>query len=383
MSTARALPIATDTALEGDRLTGEVERFDRSLPLRVARTPPASWYVHPRFWALDKEAVLQRHWIVAGRAALLEADGAFLTLEVGDCPVVVVRDGAELRAFHNVCRHHAACIADGQGAVGQARELVCPYHGWRYALDGRLLSAPASGGIKMPTEGRNLVPAHVATWGPYVFVSVADDPPSLAEQLAPLTKMLDASRWEQLTWVGGDTYEIQCNWKVVVDNYLDGGYHIPHAHRSLNAELDMSSYRTECHDTWSVQLSEAGEDGELAGRTAGGAIYAWLHPTFMVNRYGPVLDTNTIVPLGPERCLVSYDYFFEQTEGEAAKTFIEASLKNTDRVQREDSGICENVQRGLRSPAYDRGWYAATETSAVLFHQLLQDDYRAVLGLPR
>ena len=229
----------------------------------------------------------------------------------------------------------------------------------------------------MPLEDRNLMPVHLETWGPYLFVCIADTPPSLTKQLAPLTQMLDASGWEELTWVGSDAYEVNSNWKVVVDNYLDGGYHIPHAHRSLNAELDMTSYRTECHERWSVQLSDASNDGDHEGRITGGALYAWLYPNFMVNRYGPVLDTNTIIPLGPEKCRVVYDYFFEETQSEKAQAFIKESLKKTDRVQKEDTGLCENVQRGLRSPAYDRGWYAATETSALLFHQLLQDDYRA------
>lgn len=369
----RSLMLAPEQPLDQAALLREIGRFNAGLELKRARTPPASWYTHPRFWALDKAAVLERHWIVAGRAALLDADASYLTLTVGDCPVVVVRDGDRLRAFHNVCRHHAACVAEGAGQL-EDRALVCPYHGWRYQLSGKLQSAPRSGGIHMDTDERNLVEVAVAQWGPYVFVCVADDPPDLLTQLQPLTDKLDATGWDRLSYVGSERYEIACNWKVVVDNYLDGGYHVPFAHPALTNEVDMSTYVTTCYDGYSVQTSA---DNGSTARNAGGVFYTWLHPTFMVNRYGPVLDANLLVPLGPDRCLLVYDYFFEATEGEQAQAFIAESRRRSRVTQEEDTALCERVQRGLRSPAYDQGWYAGSEVSALQFHRLLQADYLA------
>ena len=143
-----------------------------------------------------------------------------------------------------------------------------------------------------------------------------------------------------------------------------------HAHKGLASELELAAYDTECHSTWSVQRSP--DSG--GQRLAGGAIYAWLHPNFMINRYGPIMDTNLVLPLGHDRCEVRYDYFFRETEGEAAQTFIRESLKETDSVQLEDVGLCALVQRGLRSSSYEFGVYAKTETSMLLFHQLLSAD---------
>jgi choline monooxygenase len=95
----------------------------------------------------------------------------------------------------------------------------------------------------------------------------------------------------------------------------------------------------------------------------------------MLNRYGPILDTNYVVPLGHDRTRVVFDFYFQDVEGPDAKAFIERSLAASDTVQEEDGMICESVQRGLGSPAYDRGVYAPRiETPAYHFHKLLAAD---------
>ncbi len=343
--------------------------FDPTLPIEAARTPPTSWYLRPEFHERELASVFGSRWHFAARVEQLTAPGAFVATEVGDQPIVVVRgEEGELRAFHNVCRHHAACVMQG---AGTADALVCPYHGWTYGLDGALRTAPAMGRIDgFDRDAMGLPSAAVAAWGPFVFVSLAEQPGDLHAELAPLNSLLEASGWGDLQYYGSGIYELECNWKVYVDNYLDGGYHIAHAHKSLDAELDMADYRTECHDTWCVQLcADSGSD-----RLEGGAIYAWLHPNFMINRYGPIMDTNLVVPRGHDRCEVRYDYWFREVEGADAEVFIRESLAQTDRIQQEDIALCANVQRGMRSVSYDRGVYAKSETGMYQFHRLLAGD---------
>ncbi|MBN4059209.1 hypothetical protein JYT22_00995 [Endomicrobium sp. AH-315-J14] len=165
---------------------------------------------------------------------------------------------------------------------------------------------------------------------------------------------------------------IECNWKVYVDNYLDGGYHIPHMHPSLDAQLDMETYRTEIFERYSVQTSGAASDGP--DRIGSGALYAWMFPNFMINRYGPCMDSNHVVPLGPDRCRVDYQFYFT----EDARHLTEESMAQADVTQKEDIAICESVQRGLKSESYDRGRYAPTvEIGEHHFHRLLAADYGA------
>ena len=229
----------------------------------------------------------------------------------------------------------------------------------------------------------SLKPAAVAAWDPLVFIHLGDDPAPLLPQLAPLTPRLQAMHTAALKFVARRSYALRCNWKVYVDNYLDGGYHVSVLHRALAGQLDLDTYRTEVFDHLSIQSCRTPEEapeaggGDFAERLGTEALYAFVYPNLMLNRYGPILDTNLVLPTGPEQCEVVFDYYFLETEGEAARAFIERSIAASHRVQEEDISICESVQKGLASPAYDRGIYAPRiEMGAYHFHRLLAADLR-------
>ena len=347
-------------------LATEIARFDPDLALEEAWTPPASWYVEPGFLEVEAETVFSRHWLCAARADQVSEPGSYATSSSLRHHHVVVRaDDGQLRGFHNVCRHHATLVMEG---AGRCSELVCPYHGWTYDLQGRLRRAPRAGGMRdFDRDDFGLSPVAAEEWGPMVFVHADPAARPVGEGLGALREQLQL---DGLRFVARREYRIRCNWKVYVDNYLDGGYHVPVAHSALAGNLDLASYRTEVFDTHVVQ-SCAGDASERLGDRA---TYAWIHPNLMLNRYGPILDTNLVLPLGPEETLVVFDYFFE--EGRADDTaFVEQSLAASDAVQREDVELCERVQRGLASRAYDRGRYAPLVEGGMLhFHRLLARD---------
>jgi choline monooxygenase len=347
-----------------------IARFDPDLPVERASTPPASWYVDPAFFALEQERVLRRHWLPVGRALQLGGAGAYFTGHWLGEPLVVVRGEDDVvRGFHNVCRHHAAEVARG---AGRCAELRCPYHGWCYGLDGALRRAPRIGGIEgLDRDALGLVPVRTEVRGPLVFVCSDPGAPPLAEWLGPLAPRLDAAAGAGLRHVATRRFRLACNWKVFVDNYLDGGYHVAEVHPDLGAGLSLDAYRTEFAGHLAIQTAPAGGSERLGDEV----VYAWLHPGFMLNRYGPVLDTNRVVPLAVDRTEVVFDFYFEADEGEAAKRFIEESIAASERVQREDVAICESVQRGLRSASYERGRYAPRVEAAMHhFHRLLHRD---------
>jgi choline monooxygenase len=348
-----------------------MDRFDPKIPIEKASTPPSSWYTDPISLTRERSTVFRRSWQAVGRLESVAAPGDFLSGEMAGEPYVVVRGSeGELRAFYNVCRHHATCVAQGSGNTEQ---LVCPYHGWTYGLDGRLLKAPRMGGIEAFERDENgLVPMQVATWGPWIFIRQEAGGPELDQLLKPLDGRLAMDR---LRFEKSVSYEIECNWKVFVDNYLDGGYHVSHMHRGLASQLDLDAYRTEITDHVSLQTCDAGEPAESSTgidfneRLQGGAIYAFVYPNYMINRYGPIMDTNWVLPLGPHRTLTVFDYFFDQ---DVDADFIQSSLAASNQVQLEDIAICESVQRGLASSAYDVGRYAPrVEGAEHHFHSLL------------
>jgi choline monooxygenase len=274
---------------------------------------------------------------------------------------------------------------------------VCPYHGWTYGLDGRLRSAPRLGraqGFSVADFG--LKPIPLATWGPFVFLFFSEEthagPAALSDKLEPLNARIPADALRRLHFVARREYTLRCNWKVYVDNYLDGGYHVTHLHRGLAEQLDLSEYRTEISPRMCIQSCAAGKGDagaaaeaidplDFAERIGPGATYAWLYPNFMINLYGPIMDTNWVVPLSVDRTLTVFDYYFADTDGPGAQQFIKRSLAASHQVQEEDVEICQSVQIGLGSGAYQQGRYAAAvEIGEYHFHQLLRQDMEAYLA---
>jgi choline monooxygenase len=225
----------------------------------------------------------------------------------------------------------------------------------------------------------------VATFGPLVMLR--QDPGREPGELDPLRERLDAVGFEGLRFVASRRHTLECNWKVFVDNYLDGGYHVPVLHAGLAGQLDLADYRTELFPRFSIQScpgareaasAAPGAAADFAERVGDRALYAWIHPATMINRYGPWMDVNRVVPLGPGGTEVVFDYYLHPDftpEGAEADAFVERSLAASDRVQDEDRWISEAVQRGLASRAYERGRYAPRVEQAMHhFHGLLAAD---------
>ncbi|MGL4551460.1 MAG: aromatic ring-hydroxylating oxygenase subunit alpha, partial [Gemmataceae bacterium] len=284
--------------------------FDGSLPLSQARTIPAAWYADEAVARLERERVFGDSWLLAGRADQVTKPGDYFTCDLAGEPVVVARDeGGVLRAFSNVCRHRAARVACAE--QGHATKLRCRYHGWTYDLTGRLRGTPEFDGVEGFRREDNGLPAvAVGEWGPLVWVHLGASPPPLGEWLAPLERRGLLGRMAGLEWAGRREYRLGCNWKVFVDNYLDGGYHVNTVHPALAGVLDYAKYRTEVEGHLSVQISplEAGGVGDVRGGDE--AHYAWVFPHAMLNVYDGVMDTNVVLPAGPGACRVVFDFYF-------------------------------------------------------------------------
>ncbi|EEF44142.1 choline monooxygenase, chloroplastic [Ricinus communis] len=359
-----------------------VNKFDPHIPVEEAFTPPSSWYTDPSFYDYELHCVFYKGWQAVGFTKQIKSPRDFFTGRLGNVEFVVCRDdNGKVHAFHNVCRHHGSVLASG---CGQKSCFVCPYHAWTYGLDGALLKATRITGMQnFSLDEYGLLPINVAAWGPFVLLNVdresspqqeVDGNMVENEWLGSCSGLLKTNGVDSsLSYVCRRTYNIECNWKVFCDNYLDGGYHVPFAHKSLASGLKLDSYSTTIFERASIQKCEGGSMGSVDefDRLGSKAIYAFIFPNFMINRYGPWMDTNLVLPLGPSKCQVIFDYFVE-ADYKNDKTFIDRSLIDSERVQMEDIMLCEGVQRGLESPAYCRGRYAPTVEKAMHhFHQLL------------
>ena len=359
-------------------LADEIQRFQANASIETALTPPSSWYTSGAFLDLEKHAVFQNHWLFVGRQDQLRDPGDYFSGTCLGWPyVVVLDDDRAARAYYNICSHHGTCIATG---VGNTERFMCPYHGWTYDRGGRLIKAPLAGAMQSLRERHlDLKPIQVSQWGPFMALHFGSAAASLETQLAPLLETFATHPFDKMQFVRRVEYRVDCNWKVFIDNYLDGGYHVTQVHPGLTNQLEMSSYRTTLGDRWSLQscptaaspASDATVDfGQRVGEHAD---YAWIYPNFMINRYGPWMDTNTVLPLTADQCLVIFDYYHA---GLAETEFLDQSLRASDQVQQEDMQICRRVQAGLNSGIYQQGVYApGFEAPMLHFHKLLQADF--------
>ena len=339
-----------------------------------AWTLPSKFYFDPAVAEFEIRKIFRREWQVAAHRSRLAKPGDYITTELaGEPRLVVCGANGTVCGFYNVCRHRAGPPATG---CGSRKVFRCGYHGWTYGLDGSLISAPEVEGAQDfdPAEF-SLVPVPTGEWGGFVFVNLSHSAPPLGEALAGLAAQL---RIPDIfpRMVERRTYEMNCNWKTYVDNYLEG-YHLPSVHPGLNRELEYNSYIVEANSNYVRQHSpirpvQAESDGTRRYRDTHddrAAEYYWIFPNWMINVYPDNLSLNIVLPLSPDRSLAIFEWYLpaDQAQSEAAK----ASVDFSHEIQLEDIAICERVQRNLASAGYDRGRYSVKQEPGVhAFHRV-------------
>ncbi len=357
--------------------------FDLDPRIECAWTIPARMYTDPAVLEQERRRIFHRTWQLAGNTGRPCGEGktirgpeTYFTADVAGEPVVVCRDkDGALRAFSNVCRHRAGPVAQGAGC---RRTLQCGYHGWTYALDGRLIGTPEVDGVEFfDRSTMGLVPLRIEAWEPFLFVNCDASAPALATFVESIPEEAKGLQLAGMRLAERREYTVQCNWKVYVDNYLEG-YHIPIAHPGLMKEIDYSQYRVETRRYSSRQhapIRAAGNDASRAYGKPGepdAALYYWIFPNLMLNLYPDNLQINVIVPLTHERTLTIFEWYCHEPESATMKEKLAKAVAFSHQVQMEDIALCEAVQRGLRSTTYDRGRYSPRRENGVHhFHSLL------------
>jgi choline monooxygenase len=362
-----------------------IDSYDSKSSLDRAFTIPATWYTSEELYQLELKSVFAYSWQMVARLDQVSEPGQYVTADIAGEPIVIVRGNDNiLRGFFNVCRHHAAAVMTE--AEGTATQLRCPYHGWTYSLSGELKGTPDFAGVCDFERSQNgLLPVATAVWEQWVFVRTSEKDAAnelLADFLgADLIAQVQPLNLNNLHWFERRHYHFDCNWKVFVDNYLDGGYHVPHLHKGLDSVLDYSNYKIENGARFCLQsspiITEGAEPETGAVRQGERALYYWLYPNFMINWYSGAMDTNLVIPRGVDKTEVIFDFYFPDVSESASERNLR-SIAVGQRIQDEDTEICKSVQRGLNSRAYDAGRLSVRrEAGEHLFHRLLAADLRA------
>ena len=338
-------------------------------------TLPADVYLDPAL--LDRECrdLFGKTWQIVGRRDQVANPFDYITAELTGEPLLIVRGGdGVLRGFYNVCRHRAGPPAEG---CGSRKVFRCGYHGWTYSSDGRLLNAPEMEGTENFDYSQfGLHPVAVGEWGAWVFVNLDLDAEPLIANLRELPQQAGKYALEKLKLAERREYTMECNWKVYIDNYLEG-YHLPSVHPSLNREIDYGQYVTQTYEFHSRQASpirgpENEKDVQRRYSQASGdeeAEYFWIFPNWMLNCYPDNVSLNIVLPLSVERCVAIFEWYFPQHVLDTDAP--QQTIRFSDEIQIEDGQICEVVNRNLKSRSYTRGRYSAKQEKGVhQFHKL-------------
>lgn len=326
----------------------------------MSYTLPARYCVAPEIFARERDAVFFRSWQYAGHVEELPEPGSYITCSVLDQNLFIIRgkDG-QLRAFYNVCSHRAHELLRG---TGRAKVITCPYHAWSYYPTGALRTARGAEKVAGFDKGEFcLKEVRLEAFGPLLFVNLDPGAQPLLDQWGEL--LAEVRRhipdFDRLTLASRMQWEIEANWKVVVDNFLEC-YHCEPAHPAFATLVDMDSYRSTTHRYHSTHISRSGRTDNKAyafdpGDDSQIGAFWWMWPTMTVNCVPGESNMALfyIVPTGPERSIEVVDYYFLDREmTPQRKARIDYA---NDILQVEDNNLCEGVQRGLRSRGYVQG----------------------------
>lgn len=336
----------------------KIDTLERSL------TIPSRWFVGPEFHDFDREHIFLKSWQYLGHLDRVKNSGDLITGTIAGNPVLVVRGkDMSLRAFYNVCRHRGGPLALEDRS--DLKSIQCQYHGWTYTLDGHLRGVPRFDRSELfDKKDFGLVELQIETWNGFIFVRLDKSKEKLQSLVQGIAEQIAPVQLERMKFYRRAYYDVACNWKVYVDNYLEG-YHLPFVHPELTSLLDYQNYKTEAFEHYSVQVTELSGTDNIYSNQKGLAFYYHLFPNFMLNILPGRLQTNLVIPISHDRCRIIFDYYYEHPDAKKA----EADIAFSDLVQFEDIEICEHVQKGLESKAYDQGRFSPEMENAVYAFQ--------------
>jgi len=365
----------------------------RELPTHGQMTMPQRYFTAPEILAEEMEKIFTRQWLCVDREERVARPGDYFLLEVADASIIILRDQqGTVRAFHNVCRHRGSRICEEH--QGQFSETIqCPYHAWTYALDGRLIGAPATNdleGFRKQDFPLHAVP--LALWEGFIFISLAERPAPFEESHAPLLGRFSRFNLPNLRTGRTIEYDVHANWKLVVQNYSEC-YHCALVHPTLTkrtpptlGENDLvegpflGGYMILADDARSMTMSGGvcgvPVDPALPVEEHNRVYYYSLMPNMLLSLHPDYVMYHVLWPVAPDRTRILCHWLFNPESLSGGKFDIDDGVKFWDMTNREDWHVCELSQQGVRTRAYRPGPYSRRETISAAFDR----DYLQAMG---
>lgn len=351
-----------------------------------AKTLPSRFYTDARVFAAEMERFFFGSWICAGRADTIPEPGDYFLREIVGESLIVVRNGAgAVEAFYNVCRHRGTRLCSAVEGRFPGR-IQCPYHGWSYGLDGRLLGAPHMEGVEFKQQDYPLHAPATSVWDGHIFVHLGRKPKALARQLADLPKRFAAWRMQDLRLGHRIVYEVRGNWKLVILNYNEC-LHCPLVHPGLNKLTDyLGADNEKPHATYiggAMGFSGTAETMTNDGRRVRDYLpgldetqrkqvhYYAIYPNLLLALHPDYMMIHRLWPQAPGHTQIVCEWYFHKDE--MAKPGFDGSdaVEFWDRTNREDWCIVEQSQLGIQSRAYTPGPYSRREELLAAFDRVV------------
>ncbi len=349
---------------------------------------PGWLYYDPEFFEAEQKAFLRAAPQVVCHESEIRDPGEWRSLEyLGESVIVVRGDDGTVRAFGNVCRHRGSRLVDGTG--GCARVLTCPYHGWSYSRDGRLVGVPHRNEYPgMDTEAHGLFPVALENWRGFLFVTLEPGAPSVAEMMAPYEAEVEPYRFEDLQAIGRVTLRPRpLNWKTIADNYSDH-LHIPIGHPGLT-RLFGRNYRIEAQE-WVDRM-----EGDLVEKQSANPserayqrllpdlehlplthrrkwLYYKLFPNVAFDIYPDQVDFMQFLPVSSTETVIREISYALPDQRRKMKAVRYLNWRINRRVNAEDTELITRVQKGMQSPAYVPGPLGTSEVCLRSFARKLR-----------
>ena len=356
------------------------------LPVSEATTIVPDAYLNDEFFALELERLWARSWVCVGYESQVRSPGDMLNATCGNHSVLIVRDkAARLHGYYNVCRHRGCRLVDDEQAHGSV--IRCPYHGWGYALDGRLLGTPYFQGMDIPPEAvehfrikaeeegkfdkadYGLFRVRTECWAGLIFVNLSDDACPLSEWLGDLPERFCRHPLSELELVRRKSYSINANWKLVAENFMEY-YHLPAVHPELCNISGFSDhhryqgpgmYTGMCTSPLTVDPDTVKLDlpvfHGIDGVEAQSVYFIMLFPNIALWIFPNHLLTLLFRPDGPGRTLEHMDMLVhpDTCPSPYSDARLDQIMEFWDMVNQQDVKIVEQVQRGLTARPYTGG----------------------------
>ncbi len=374
------------------------EGLGRSMgDVRTAESLPPACYTEPAFFEFEKEALFAHEWLCVGRESWVAKAGDYFTSTLVGEPVIVVRDrDQQVKAMSSVCQHRAMLVAEGRG---NTRTFACPYHLWTYALDGRLIGAPAMEQTQGFDKGEMALPRFkVEIWQGFVFVNFDLDAPPLAPRLAAVTEAI--AHWDMARADGPEpdaAARYPWNWKVMLENNNDG-YHANKLHKGPLHDFVPSAlawfpelppdtagyfrFNGTLHPDASFNVTQKALMPIFTGLTdqeRGRVVFANVPPTLSLGFTSDLIMYFILRPDGPQSHEMDFGLLFApgaMKEDDFAYKH-QAILQTMAAITEQDLHVDERVQRGLRSRFARRGRYSWQEGAQRQLNCWLAPRYQA------